>query len=93
MAACYRETALRTNLISRSHPTASAYLRKVAIEGECLLLPPPDSRRAMAGVFVPLQIMIFYTALTRYDFPVFDRSKYNQDWLFEIFCFNVSKQY
>src|SRR5205814_10171574 len=41
--------------ISRRHPTACAYLRSVAIEGECRWLPPPASSRATAGVFVPIR--------------------------------------
>src|SRR5205823_7253358 len=41
--------------ISRRHPAACAYLRSVAIEGECRWLPPPASSRATAGVFVPIR--------------------------------------
>lgn len=44
-----------TNLISNWHPTASAYFRHVAMDGECFLLPPPASSLAMADVFVPMR--------------------------------------
>ena len=40
--------------ISRWQPTAAAYFRSVAIDGELRLLPPPASRRATAGVLVPI---------------------------------------
>src|SRR5690242_16148081 len=39
--------------ISKRHPTARAYLRRVATDGECCRLPPPASSRATAGVLVP----------------------------------------
>jgi hypothetical protein len=45
---------LATSLIFNWQPTASAYRRRVEMDGECFFLPPPDSIRAMAGVLVPI---------------------------------------
>lgn len=42
-----------TNLISRRHPRAWAYLCNVAREGECF--PWPDSKRAIADCVVPIR--------------------------------------
>jgi hypothetical protein len=44
-----------TSLIFNRQPTASAYRRRVEMDGECFFLPPPDSIRAMAGVLVPIR--------------------------------------
>ena len=40
--------------MSRRQPTASAYFSRVAREGECFLWRPDASRRATAGVLVPI---------------------------------------
>lgn len=47
---------LRTSLIFSLHPTASAYLRRAAMDGECRLLPPPASIRATIGLEVPMRL-------------------------------------
>src|SRR5262249_26041055 len=47
--------SLGRNRIARRQPTAFAYFRSVVSDGECRLFPPPASRRATAGVFVPMR--------------------------------------
>lgn len=44
-----------TNRISKCLPQASAYLRKVASDGECLRLPSEASTRAKAGCETPIR--------------------------------------
>ncbi len=44
------------NVIANSQPTARAYLRSVVTDGEWPLLPPPASKRAIAGVIVPMRL-------------------------------------
>ena len=45
-----------TSLISKCLPQASAYLRKVASDGECLRLPSEASTRAKAGCETPMRL-------------------------------------
>lgn len=45
-----------TSRISKCLPQASAYLRKVASEGECLRLPSDASTRAKAGCETPIRL-------------------------------------
>ncbi len=43
-----------TSLISKRHPTASAYRCRVEMDGECFAFPPPDSNRATDGGLLPI---------------------------------------